>query len=542
MKTNIKQLFSNTHFKNGSYSIGVTAIVLAIVIVINLMVSQLPSTIKQIDISSNQIYSIGETTKEVLNHLDKEVNIVILATPDHTDPRITTLVNNYKSLSDKIKIETIDPVLRPTALTEYKAEANNLVISCEATGKSTTVPFEDIILYDEMSYYYYGQYIETEFDGEGQLTSAIDFVTNEANKTIYTLSGHGEAELSASVTDLIQKANMNLSSVNLLTEGAIPDDCDLLLINALSSDISKDEKDILLSYLKNGGHMMVLFGSTEEALPNIESMLTAYGLKMADGYIADTERYYQGNYYAIFPELSTSHSINNSANQDALALVNNVRGMLEVTPSRDSIVVEPFMSTSANGYAVTESEQVAGTYILGATITEQVEVTETKEEEKTTPSLERTIDKEEQTEQEENNNDSSEPIEKEEDKKEDGKKEKGSKEENSSEGNSNKENSAETDIETTKQKETKLTVISAGSMIEEYLTANAPSLYNLSLFMNAVIWNFDDVSNISIPSKSLEVTYNTIPTAGFWNMIFVIVIPVVVLVIGFVVWFRRRRA
>lgn len=533
MKANIKQLFSNTRFKNGSYSVGVTAIVLAIVIVINLMVNQLPSTIKQVDISSNQIYSIGEITKDVLNDLDKEVKIVILATPDHTDPRIETLVNNYKSLSDKIKVETIDPVLRPTALTEYEAEANNLVVSCEATGKSTAIPFEDIILYDEMSYYYYGQYIETEFDGEGQLTSAIDFVTNEANKTIYTLSGHGEDKLSTSVTDLIQKANMNLASINLLTDGAVPEDCDLLLINALSSDISSDEKDILLSYLKNGGHMMVLFGSMEETFPNIESILAEYGLEMADGYIADTERYYQGNYYAIFPELSTSHSINNSAKQDALALVNNVRGMVEVTPSRDSIAVEPFMSTSSNGYAVTESEQVAGTYILGATVTEQVETTETKKEEKQIPSLERTTDKKQQTEQKENINESNlDVIEN----------EQNDKEENNKEEDNEKENNTKTDTETIEQKETKLTVISAGSVIEEYVTANAPSLYNLNLFMNAVIWNFDDVSNISIPSKSLEVTYNTIPTAGFWNMVIVIIIPVIVFVMGFTIWFRRRRA
>ena len=64
---------------------------------------------------------------------------------------------------------------------------------------------------------------------------------------------------------------------------------------------------------------------------------------------------------------------------------------------------------------------------------------------------------------------------------------------------------------------------------------------NLNVFMNVVTADFEDVTNISIPAKSLEVTYNTIQNAGLYGMVFIFLIPVVVLVAGLLVWTKRRK-
>ena len=57
------------------------------------------------------------------------------------------------------------------------------------------------------------------------------------------------------------------------------------------------------AYLQKGGKMMVILGDKEKGeLPNLEALMKTYGLEMADGYIADTQRNYQGNYYYIFPD------------------------------------------------------------------------------------------------------------------------------------------------------------------------------------------------------------------------------------------------
>ncbi|MDD3428999.1 MAG: GldG family protein [Oscillospiraceae bacterium] len=366
----IKNWFSTIRVKNGAYSLGTVIVVICIVLVINMLIGQLPQSVRSFDISESKLYTIGDTTKELLGQLQEDITIITVAQADNVDPRITGLVQTYAEASPHISAKLIDPVAKPSALTTYNTTENSLVVQCNSTGKQTTVSFDDIILYDTMSYYYYGQYTETEFDGEGQLTSAIAYVTNDVSKKIYTTTGHGEADVPATVTDLIDKANMETASLNLLTIGNVPADCDLLLINAPTSDLAQDERDMILEYLKNGGNLTVLTGVSQKERPNLQAVLTNYGIEMLDGYIADTQRCYQNNYYSIFPKTSVSHQITAGFSDNDLALLNNAAGLAVSTDLRDGLTVESFMTTSDSGYQVTESGQTQGVYSLGVTATD----------------------------------------------------------------------------------------------------------------------------------------------------------------------------
>ena len=61
--------------KIGSYSVGMIALVICMVIVVNLIAGQLPENVKSIDISDNNIYGVSKTSKKVLNKLDEKSNI-----------------------------------------------------------------------------------------------------------------------------------------------------------------------------------------------------------------------------------------------------------------------------------------------------------------------------------------------------------------------------------------------------------------------------------------------------------------------------------
>ena len=132
----------------------------------------------------------------------------------------------------------MDPVLHPSAVTEYEAQENSVVVECKDTEKRMVIPFTDIIVYDEMSYYTTGSMTESEFDAEGQLTGAINYVTSDTSKTIYRTTGHGEATFSTTITDLMGKSNFTISELNLMMNNKIPDDCDLLVLYAPASDLT----------------------------------------------------------------------------------------------------------------------------------------------------------------------------------------------------------------------------------------------------------------------------------------------------------------
>ena len=48
------------------YSVGLTAVVVAIVVVVNLIFGQLPEKYRSIDVSNSKIYEITDTSREFL--------------------------------------------------------------------------------------------------------------------------------------------------------------------------------------------------------------------------------------------------------------------------------------------------------------------------------------------------------------------------------------------------------------------------------------------------------------------------------------------
>ena len=116
---------------------------------------------------------------------------------------------------------------------------------------------------DQYSYYYYGSTSYTSFDGEATAHKCTELRTGEETKKVYLSTGHGEQELAETITELMNKNGYELSEVNLLMSTSVPDDCDLLIVNAVTSDLTEDEKTMLQLYLQQGGKVTVLLGETE---------------------------------------------------------------------------------------------------------------------------------------------------------------------------------------------------------------------------------------------------------------------------------------
>ena len=360
--------------RRGAYSAALMALAVAAVLVFNLLAAQLPESWAQWDLTDSGIYDITDTSVDYLSALDQDVEIHVLADESTVDSRIVRFLDKYEELSDHLTVEYIDPLVYPSVLSEYGVESDTVVVTCAATGLQESFAIDDIIGYDLMSYYYYGTKNETDFDAEGLLTSAVDAVVTQASRAVYQTSGHQETELPSGVVERLEKAHLSVNTVNLLTDGGVPDDCDLLVINAPIRDLADDELDMVLEYLSVGGQVVYTMASQLEDLPNLEAMCAAYGMTVADGYIADGQRYYQNNPYLFFPVIDTSVDVASGLSSDALVLVAGARGMTLTDPERDTITVSSFLTTSEDGYAIVdETNQTKGTYAVGAVATEEID-------------------------------------------------------------------------------------------------------------------------------------------------------------------------
>lgn len=350
--------------KGGFYSLVLTGIVLAILIAVNVLASVLPSTWTQLDISSTKLYSITSNTKVVVNALEKDVTIYWVVQSDKEDDIIENLLAKYESLSEHIEVVKKNPDIYPTFAQQYTSETvlnNSLIVECG--DSSRYISYEDIYLTEaDMTSYSY----TTSFDGEGAITSAIDYVVSEDHPKLYMTEGHGESELSAVFAEQIEKQNIETVTFTLLNSDTIPEEADVVLIHAPTSDISEEEKDMLAEYTENGGKLMVIAGPVEDgALTNLYGLLGDYGVEAEEGIVAEGDRnhYAFRQPYILLPEMAEHEITNPLVEGNYYTIMPIARGLTvtDMTGSVTQLLVTSEMAYSkAAGYAIETYEKEEG--------------------------------------------------------------------------------------------------------------------------------------------------------------------------------------
>ena len=349
----------------GAYSLVISAVVLALLIVVNLFVSALPTTATKYDISSTKLYSITSNTKVVVNALQDDITIYWIVQAGEEDDVIENLLGKYESLSDHISVVKRNPDVYPTFAEQYTDEDvpnNSLVVECG--DRYRYISYNDIYVTESNVYSYS---YSTSFDGEGAITSAIDYVTTDDLPQLYVLEGHGESELPSTFSDQLEKENYEVNTLSLLTVDEIPEEADCILIYSPSTDLSEEEVTMLSDYVAGGGKLMVSAGPTEDgSLTNLYSLLENYGITTADGIVVeeDREHYAFGMPYVLLPDMASSDITDTLMEENYYVLMPISQGL--TVGSSSSATVTSLLTTSdsafskVDGYSLTTYEKEDG--------------------------------------------------------------------------------------------------------------------------------------------------------------------------------------
>lgn len=284
--------------KAGTYSIVITVLVLAILIVANLFVSSLPATMTKLDMSASQLYSITSNTKAVVNNLQQDVTIYWVVQYGEEDNILANMLEKYDGLSSKIHVVKKNPDIYPTFAAQYtELDVPNNSLIVESSDRYRFIGYDE--LYE--SNVDYDSYIisAANFDGERAITSAIDYVVTEDLPIFCILEGHGELALPDCFSDALVKGNYLRTPTSLIRGDTALQTADAVVIYAPQTDISKSERDMLAEYLEKGGKLFVAAGPVEGVeLTQLNSLLTDYGVTFADGFVMEGG---QDNYAMEFP-------------------------------------------------------------------------------------------------------------------------------------------------------------------------------------------------------------------------------------------------
>lgn len=367
--------------KHGTYRVSMVVFACVAAVLVNLTAGKLPSQYLKYDVSDQKLFTTGDQTAEIVKGLDEDITLYLIAQQGSEDATLQELLDRYAGLSSRIKVETKDPVLYPNFVSQYTSEnlSENSVLVV-GQNRSKAVDYYDIYQYS-MDYSTYSSSLSS-FDGEGQITSAIAYVTAENMPVVYTLAGHDEAELSTTVTSSIEKENIELKSLSLLTEEAVPEDAKAVIIYGAISDISEDEKNKLEAYMEQGGQMVLLLGYTDKDTPNLDSLLGDYGITLADGLVLEGDsQHHLPNYpYYLLPDIQSSAYTSDVSSRYVLLAF--AQGMTEAADISEDLTYESLLTTSAKSYSKTNQESenldqeegdIAGPFDLGAVVTKTID-------------------------------------------------------------------------------------------------------------------------------------------------------------------------
>ncbi|MGI6375350.1 MAG: Gldg family protein [Anaerolineae bacterium] len=282
-------------------------LLVAAVVLANVVAQQLAGRLDlSFDLTADSAFEPGPETRALLQGLDRDVEIYVLASQDAFQGSVylqqaQRMLAQYPRLAPRVKLTYVDYVLDPSFASRYPdltlSEGSVLVVCGERTR---LLQLSELFNYSQNEA---GGMTVLSSRAEEAVTVAILYVISDEQTGVVLLTGNGMANMPA-LTDLLTANNYAVSQVNLTT-AALDDRYDLALLLAPQIDLSEDALKKLDAFLYNGGAygktLVYTADVTQPELPNLEAFLREWGLAMRAGAVFETaaERTYQ--YQPYYP-------------------------------------------------------------------------------------------------------------------------------------------------------------------------------------------------------------------------------------------------
>ena len=373
---------------DGSRTLSLVLLILAAFLGINTGMKVLDLT--PIDLTQEKLYTLTDESKERVKDIDKDVHLYFVGYPE--DNADLALAKQYKDANEKIVAEAVDAESRPDLVEKYGIQdtgSAGIIVECGERSKVLTS--SDLVTYDSTTY-------ETISIAEEKLTSAIISVTTDDIPKVYFLEGYSNFTLDYNMYYLniyLENEITEVDTLNILSTGKVPDDCDTLVITSPSQDFSNEAKTAIIDYINRGGNILWLNAamSVSADLPNVNEVLALYGVNPFEvGVIRETDssRMVANSPDLVIPNLGSSKITEDIYNDGIIfrypTKINiNENGLEDLKVVETDLVTTSegaYFRTDFNNSSATAAEgEETGSFVLGAelekTITEANEETGT---------------------------------------------------------------------------------------------------------------------------------------------------------------------
>lgn len=311
-------------------------ILFAIFIGINILVQKLD--LQDIDVTKNKLFTLSESSINQAKSVNEELKIYLIGFGEGNS--LEDLVKQYTKQNDKITYESIEDIQdRVDLKSKYGITDETQVIILETNSRNKILTIDDLYTYDYTTY--------TQIDvTEEKLTNAIVDLTIANKPKIYFLTGHNEYGINTEMTMLkayLENEVNEIATLDLLVTNNVPDDTDLLVISSPQKDLLDTELEMIMNYINNGGKILWMNDPTfkGETLPNFEKLSGLFGAKFEDGIILEQDASKMAlqspNY--IIPNITSTKATKNIATDGGVLLINASKIKIEDDEKLDELNV-----------------------------------------------------------------------------------------------------------------------------------------------------------------------------------------------------------
>lgn len=366
--------------QSGLTTIMLVLIIFAIYIGVDTILDKV--ILPDIDLTENKIYSLSEETNTKLKNIDKEVKITLINYGEYES--FIKIIEKYTTVNKLITLERIDDLAsRTDIMQKYSLETTDTLILISSGDKEKTISEYDLYTFD------YSTYEEIDLTEE-TITNAIIDITTENKPIIYFMDNHimYSSAYYATVLESLENEANEIKTLDLLTQGEIPSDCDTLIITTLKEDITEGERDKIVEYINRGGDLLLLCGAnlTNVPLTNFEFVLSQYGMSMGDGVIFEGN---SSNMLSGYPDFIVEEVVSNSITKninmainacfaDAVPIIINEDILEELGVEYETLITttsRAFIRTdlSQQSPVRTAQDSEIGTYTIGVLATKKID-------------------------------------------------------------------------------------------------------------------------------------------------------------------------
>jgi ABC-type uncharacterized transport system involved in gliding motility auxiliary subunit len=222
---------------------------------------------KRVDATTEKLYTLSDQSRRIASGLQKDVNIIRFAKTPDTDFKDT--VTEYANVNPHVHYQEIDPQEKPEVARQYNVTKMNDVVVSSGTHNETLSG-------------------TTEQD----ITNSLLKVTRDTVKTICFVNGHGERDIASNeqegyggVAGTLKNEGYTTKAVNLVSEGAVPADCSVLIVAGPKQALFPQETQMIAKYLDGGGKALMLFDP--ETDPKLGDVLQSWNVALGSNVVID---------------------------------------------------------------------------------------------------------------------------------------------------------------------------------------------------------------------------------------------------------------